>query len=61
MGRIIIPTLGLVAAVGTAILFGIVAHDDLGIAIDAIRNGALTSAGVIFVVVACGTLLCRSK
>jgi len=52
MERLIIPTFGLVAAVGTAILFEIVAHDDLGIAIDAIRNGALTSAGVIFVVVA---------
>ena len=61
MRRIIVPTLGLVAAAGTAILFGIVAHNDLGIAIDAIRNGALTSACLIFVIVACGTLVSRTK
>ena len=56
MERLIIPTFGLVAAVGTAILFEIVAHDDLGIAAEAIRNGALTGAGIIFAGVALGTL-----
>jgi hypothetical protein len=50
-----------VTAAGTAIQFGIVAHDDLGFAIDAIRNGALASACVIFVIVACGTLVSRTK
>jgi len=56
MRRLIIPTY-LAAAAVIAILVGIVAHDDLGIAIEAIRNGALTGAGVIFAVVALGTLL----
>jgi len=40
-----------------ASLFAIVAHDDLGIAIEVIRNGALTGAGVIFAVASVGTLL----
>ena len=56
MRRLVIPVY-LAAAAVIAILFGIVAHDDLGIAIEAIRNGALTSAGVILAVVALGTLL----
>jgi hypothetical protein len=56
MRRLVIP-IYLVAAAVIAVLFGIVAHDDLGIAIEAIRNGALTSAGVILAVVALGTLL----
>jgi len=56
MRRLVIP-IYLAAAAVIAVLFGIVAHDDLGIAIEAIRNGALTSAGVILAVVALGTLL----
>jgi hypothetical protein len=56
MRRLVIPTY-LVAAAVIAVLFGIIAHDDLGIAIEAIRNGALTGAGVILAVVALGTLL----
>jgi len=60
MHRLVIP-IYLAGAAVIAILFGIVAHDDLGIAIGAIRNGALISAGVIFVIVACGTLVSRTK
>jgi len=55
MRRLVIPTY-LAAAAVIAILFGIVAHDDLGIAAEAIRNGALTGAGIIFAGVALGTL-----
>ena len=61
MGRLVIPTLALIAAAGTAILFGIVAHDDLGIAIGTIRADALTSAGFIFVILACGNLWRRDR
>jgi hypothetical protein len=56
MKRLVIPTY-LAAAAVVAILFGIVAHDDLGIAFEVIRNGALAGAGVVFAVVALGTLL----
>ena len=56
MRRLVIP-IYLAAAAVIAILFGVFAHDDLGIAIEVIRNGALTSAGVIFAAVAIGTLL----
>jgi hypothetical protein len=61
MGRLVIPALALVAAAGTAILFGTVAHDDLGIAIDTIRSDALTSAGFMIIVVACTNLLKRKR
>ena len=56
MRRLVIP-IYLVAAAVIAVLFGIVAHDDLGIGIEVIRDGALTGAGVIFAVVALGTLV----
>jgi hypothetical protein len=56
MRRLVVPTY-LVAAAVVAVLFGIVAHNDLGIAIEVIRNGALIGAGVVLAVVALGTLL----
>jgi hypothetical protein len=61
MDRLVIPALALVIAVVVAILFGNFAHDDLGIAIDTIRTDALTSAGFLCVIVACGTLLKRNR
>jgi hypothetical protein len=61
MGRLITFILALAAAAAVAMLFGVLAHDDLGIPVDAIRTDALTSAGVIFVLVACGTLLGRPR
>jgi len=55
MRRLVIPTY-LAAAAVIAILLGTVAHDDLGIAVEAIRNGALAGAGVVFTVVTLGFL-----
>jgi hypothetical protein len=51
----IILILSLAAAV--AVLFGTVAHDDLGIASDTIRADALSSAGFLFMVLAVGNFL----
>jgi hypothetical protein len=61
MGRVIFAILSLIAAAVTAILFGTVAHDELGIAVDTIRTDALTSAGFLFLILAGGSLLRRSK
>jgi hypothetical protein len=61
MGRVVIPILSLAAAIAAAVLFGIVAQDDFGIAADTIRTAALASAGFIFVVLAGGSLLRRNR
>jgi hypothetical protein len=61
MGRLVIPTLAVAAAAVTAILFGTVAHDDLGIAVDTIRTDALSGAGFMIIVVACTNLLRRNR
>jgi len=47
------------AAVLSAILFGSIAHDWLGIAADTIRTDALIAASFVFVAVASGALLRR--
>ena len=61
MGRVVIPILSLVTAAATAVLFGIFAHDDLGIAVNTIRTDALASAGFVLVVLASESLLRRNK
>jgi hypothetical protein len=61
MGRVIIAILSLTAALALAVLFGTIAHDDLGIAVATIRTDALTSAGFIFLVLAGEGLLRRNK
>jgi hypothetical protein len=53
----IILILSLAAAVAVAVLFGTVAHDDLGIASETIRTDALSSAGFLFMVLAFGNFL----
>jgi hypothetical protein len=52
---------GLIAAVATALLLGLIAHDDMGMPVDAIRVDALSAAGLIFAAVSFGTLLGRRK
>jgi hypothetical protein len=53
--------LGLIAAVAAALLLGLIAHDEMGLPIDAIRTDALSAAGLIFAAVSFGTLLGRRK
>jgi hypothetical protein len=61
MQRLVDVILGLVAAVATALLLGLIAHDEMGIPNDAIRTDALNAAGLIFAAVSFGTLLGRRK
>jgi hypothetical protein len=61
MGRVIIPILSLTAAVALAVLFGTIAHDDLGIASATIRTDALFSAGFLLMLLAFGNLLRRNR
>ena len=61
MKRLVDVMLGLTAAVATALLLGLIAHDDMGMPIDVIRVDALGAAGFIFVAVSFGTLLGRRK
>ena len=53
--------LGLTAALATALLLGLIARDDVGMSADMIRAAALGAAGIIFAVVATGSLLRRKK
>jgi hypothetical protein len=50
--RVVISIVALLAAALTAIVFGVVAHDDLGIGTDTIRTDALMSAGFVSFLVA---------
>ena len=63
MPRLVVPifVLGaaIMAAVLSAILFGSIAHDWLGIATDTIRTDALIAASFVCVAVAGGALLRR--
>ena len=59
MVRVVISILALAAAVATAILLGVVAHNELGIPSDTVRNDALTSAGFISIVLVWGSILRR--
>ena len=61
MKRLVDVMLGLTAAAATALLLGLIAHDDMGMPIDVIRVDALRAAGFIFVAVSFGTLLGRRK
>jgi len=45
----------------TAILLGLIARDDMGMSADIVRVDALSTAGLIFAVVAGGSLLKRKK
>lgn len=57
MKRLIDLGLGLTAAAATALLLGMIAHDDIGMSVNAIRTDALSAAGLIFAAVAGGSLL----
>ena len=61
MKRLVDVMLGLTAAVATALLLGLIAHDEMGLSIDAIRTDSLSAAGFIFAAVSFGTLLGRRK
>ena len=61
MKRLVDVILGLTAAVATAIFLGLIAHNEMGMPIDAIRTDALFAAGLIFAAVSIGTLLGRRK
>jgi hypothetical protein len=61
MKRLVDVMLGLTAAAATALLLGLIAHDDMGMPIDVIRVDALRAAGFIFVAISFGTLLGRQK
>jgi hypothetical protein len=56
MKRLVDVMLGLTAAVATALLLGLIAHDEMGLSIYAIRTDALSAAGLIFAAVSFGTL-----
>jgi hypothetical protein len=58
MKRLVDVMLVLTAAVATALLLGLIAHDDMGTPVDA---NALSAAGFIFAAVSFGTLLGRRK
>jgi hypothetical protein len=47
----------LIAAVATALLLGLIAHDGMGMPIDMIRIDALAAAGLVFAAVAGGSVL----
>jgi hypothetical protein len=51
----------LIAAAVTAILIGMIAHDEMGMAVDAIRTDALSAAGPLFAAVSFGSLPKRKK
>ena len=53
--------LSLIAAVATALLLGLIAHDELGMPIDEIRVDAVSAACVIFATVSFWSLLSRGK
>jgi uncharacterized membrane protein len=59
--RAVIFVFALLAAAITAIVFGFIAHDDLGIAAETIRTDALVSAGFIYLALATERLLRRNK
>ncbi len=61
MKRSVDATLGLTAAVATALLLALIARDDVGMSADMVRTDALSAAGIIFVAIASGSLLRRKK
>jgi hypothetical protein len=57
-GRVITSILSLLISASTvAVLFGTIAHDNLGMASDTIRADALSGAGFLFIVLAVGNVL----
>ena len=60
-GRVAFLIIALTSAALAAMMTGSVAHDEFGIPLEAIRADALSAAGLIFVAVACGSLLTRKK
>lgn len=61
MMRLVDQILGLTAAAATALLLGLIAHDDMGMSLSAIRVDALSGACVILAAVSFGSLLARRK
>jgi hypothetical protein len=52
---------GLLAAVATALVLGVVAHDDMGVPLNMIRADALSGAGFILFAIACTSLVKRGR
>ena len=61
MKRLVDQILGLTGAAATALLLGLIAHDDMGMSQNTIRAGALSGAGVILASVSFGFLITRRK
>jgi hypothetical protein len=57
MKRVVDMIPRLVTAIATALVVGTMAHKYAGLSLDTIRTDALSTAGVIFAAVACGSLL----
>jgi hypothetical protein len=53
--------IALLAAVATALVLGVVTHDNMGIPLNMIRADALSGAGFIFFVIACTSLVKRRR
>jgi hypothetical protein len=52
---------GLLAAVATALVLGVVAHDDMGVPLNMIRADALSGAGFILFAIACTSMVKRGR
>jgi hypothetical protein len=61
MGKLAGLAIALSSAVLAAMLFGTLAHEELGISLDTIRTQALGAAGFVFLAVACGLLLTQKR
>ena len=51
----------LLAAIATALVLGVVAHDDMGLPLNMIRADALSVAGFILFAVVCTSLVKRRR
>jgi hypothetical protein len=61
MGRAIFLIVALASAAMAAMMTGSIAHDELGIPLEAIRTDALSAAGLIFAALACWSLLTQKE
>ena len=60
MERVLDTILALLCALMLAMVLGTIAREE-GVSLNAIRIDALSSAGIIFIAVACGSLLKRKR
>ena len=61
MGRVFIPIFSVLGAATVAILSEVVAHNCIGIAIDAIRTDALRAAACAVIVLTFGIIVKRNR